>query len=58
MEDQSGETVLYDKVALRFKGGCFLFIFSYADLTEDLSTRILDNKVLRKRLVVRFFFLV
>ena len=27
MEDQSGETVLYDKVALRFKGGSFFFIF-------------------------------
>ena len=27
MEDQSGETVLYDKVALRFKGGCFFIIF-------------------------------
>ncbi|CBK25312.2 uncharacterized protein [Blastocystis hominis] len=26
MEDQSGETVLYDKVALRFKGG-FLVLF-------------------------------
>ena len=34
------------------------YFFIYSDLTEDLSTRILDNKVLRKRLVVPFSFIV
>ena len=40
MEDSSGESALYDKIALRFKG----------DLTEDLATRIVNNAVLQKRL--------
>ncbi|KAK8804817.1 hypothetical protein WA171_006783, partial [Blastocystis sp. BT1] len=41
MEDVSGESCLYDKVALRFKG----------DLSDELAGRILNNQVLQKRLV-------
>ncbi|KAK8819707.1 hypothetical protein WA556_002694 [Blastocystis sp. ATCC 50177/Nand II] len=41
MDDQSGESCLYDRVALRFKG----------DLADDLAKRILANKVLNNRLL-------
>lgn len=41
MDDASGESCLYDKVALRFKG----------DLPDNLAERILHNSVLQKRLV-------
>ncbi|KNB41497.1 hypothetical protein JH06_5113 [Blastocystis sp. subtype 4] len=43
MEDVSGESCLYDKVALRFKG----------DLSDELAGRILNNQVLQKRLNTR-----
>ena len=52
MDDASGESCLYDKVALRFKGGTGWNVLRLPDLPDNLAERILNNSVLQKRLVV------
>lgn len=52
MDDKSGESALYDRIALRFKGGISEFIVLIVDLPEELATRIVNNKVLANRLIV------
>ena len=50
----SGESCLYDRVALRFKGGniAYNLIIMKLDLRDDLAARLINNKVLNNRLVV------
>ena len=51
----SGESCLYDKVALRFKGGENRIREWMKDLPDELAGRILNNQILQKRLVVSVF---